>query len=88
MTTRLRSYLESVWSSLTKAAKIDYLTTGQFGVTISKIKVHGTVSLGDYATTVNFATTILKFEILLNMFLTVTTRLRSDLKRLYRNLRI
>ena len=88
MTTRLRSYLESICSSLTKAAKIDYLTTGQFGATISKIKVPGTVSLGDYATTVNFATTISKFEILLNMFLTVTTRLRSDLKRLYPNLRI
>ena len=64
MTTRLRSNLGSACSSLANDAKFDYLTTGQFGATISKFKVSGTVSLGDYATTVNFGTTILKFEIL------------------------
>ena len=88
MTTRLRSNLGSACSSSAKAAKFDYLTKGQFGATISKIKVPGTVSLGDYATTVNFGTTILKFEILQNIFLTVTTRLRAYLERLYKNLRI
>ena len=73
---------------LAKAAKFDYLTTGHFGATISKMKVPGTVSFGDYATTINFGMSILKFEILQNIFLTVTTRLRSDLERLYPNLRI
>ena len=38
--------------SLAEAAKFDYLTTGKFRATISKIKVLGSVGLGDYATTV------------------------------------
>jgi hypothetical protein len=61
VTTRLRSCLESVCSSLAEAAKFDYLTTGKFSSTISKFKVQGSVGLGDYGTTLRFGTTILKF---------------------------
>ena len=68
-----------------RAAKFDYLTTGNFRATILKIQVSDTVGLADYETTGQFGTSILKFQALLIRLLTVTTGLRPNSERLYPN---